>query len=355
MQLAISIPVHENNAVVANLVENILHYNPGCVIVLHVSAVFQDFDPSVANTQPGVFINPHRYSTQLGKGLMLCHCSNFRHLVMTGRSFDAYCLMSSNEMFVRNGLNKYVEDVQNGFQAVPFEAAGDWHLNFRRIDKHPKILALLSALATNGVFGGQAEGQFFQKPVFQRICDIYLSVFGEVPLNDFETEEVVPQTIAMALGLSPALPFTLVDYSHNIDFRISIPALALLANPALAGRVNLNIGLKSPLTLVSPHAGAKNTSVFSVKRVPRLLDDPLRVYINNLSTSEASPVGLGGLAQSASANGADVLLIPDMRWRPLQRALRPSSWQWLRTIRWHLRLRTRFRAGLSFLRALLPW
>ena len=43
-KLAFSVPVHENNDVVADLLSNFQKYNPGCVVVLHVSQLFGDFD-----------------------------------------------------------------------------------------------------------------------------------------------------------------------------------------------------------------------------------------------------------------------------------------------------------------------
>jgi hypothetical protein len=288
LQLAFSLPVHEDNLVVTNQLKNIFKYNPGCTVVLHVSKLFVDFDRQYFQSMPGVVINPHRYRLfhdgrvfLHGTGLLLSHCSNFCYLQEIGLSFDTFCLISSNEMFVREGLADYVNQVKNGFQAVRFDLKQDWHVFSRRIDQHPSLSALLDSLDTNIVYGGQTEGQFFEKTLFQRICNLYFTVFGEREINDFETEEVVPQTVAMALGIKPSLPFTLVDYTHH-DFQITKELISVLTDPIYYNKVKLNLGPKGNGMLVSPHVNSDNHSVFSVKRVPRNVNDPLRIFINQL-------------------------------------------------------------------------
>jgi len=71
MRLAFSIPVHEKNDVVADLVQNIFKYNPDSVVVLHISKLFADFDGKQFEQIPNLFINRKRYLTQLQNGLLL--------------------------------------------------------------------------------------------------------------------------------------------------------------------------------------------------------------------------------------------------------------------------------------------
>jgi hypothetical protein len=316
MRLAFSLPVHENNEVVANLIENIFHYNPQSIVVLHISQIFTDFNEQMFREMPNVFVNPRRYLTQHGKGMLLTHCSNFRYLQALNAGFDVFCISSSNEMFIRPGLVDYVKEVKNAFQAVRFDPKLDWHVFVRRIDQHPKVQLLLAALGTSEVYGGQTEGQFFEKAIFQQIADFYFSAFGETEINDFETEEIVPQTVAMAMKVRPALPFTLVDYSNYWDFSLSVPVLKKLADPLLVGRVKLNLGQKGSRMLVSPHLNTDNRSVFAVKRIPRKLDDPLRVFINQLSLGNS--IGAKESSRQEFSNSF-VPLIPNLRWKQIKR------------------------------------
>jgi hypothetical protein len=347
MRLAFSIPVHEKSDVVDDLIRNVLYFNPGSVIVLHVSNAFADFDPSLWVDLGDVVINPQRYPTQHGKGLMTCHVSNFSCLEKKGIGFDTFCLMSSNEKFIRPGLSKYIENAGNGFSAVPFDLAEDWHIFARRINRHPMMRNLYANLGKSAIFGGQAEGQFFEKAVFAKIRDHHLAAFGETPNCDFETEEVVPQTVGMALGIRPALPFTLQDYSHAVGFQITEEVVRLLADPALVGKVLLDLGPKSPLTMRSPHHLTDNRSVFSVKRVKREIDDPVRVFINKLPALAES--GYAPPMLSPGTESIRIPLIPEHLRKPVTRPVPPS---FFRVMRYRLGLRTRVRNLFAKMRRL---
>jgi len=317
MRLAFSVPVHEKNEVVANLIGNLFRYNPGCQVVLHVSQLFADFDREQFSKMPNVVINPRQHLTKHGKGMLLSHCTNFQHL-RASADFDVFCIISSNEMFIRKGLVDYIKEAGNGFQAVPFDLREDWHVFDRLANRHPKMLALLEALKTSVIYGGQTEGQFFRKDVFGHICDLYLSTFGEDDINDFETEEVVPQTVAMSMGIKPAKPFTLVDYSHPIDYRLTPRVIDMLVNPRLLGKVKLNLGQKLRGSLVSPHLNGDDRSVFSVKRVPREINDSLRVFINSLPAAGEA----GGSHGLENQKGRMVPVVPNLRRKQFIRSLK---------------------------------
>ena len=314
MKLAFSIPVHENNDTVEDLLRNVRKYNPGCVIVLHASQIFKDFDEERFAKLPGVHVNPERHMTAFSCGLLNVHCSNFRHLCQVEPDFDTFCLISSNEMFIRPGLEDYVAKVKNAFQAVPFNYQEDWHVFYHHVDRNPHVLLMTRSLGMNTVYGGQTEGQFFEKRVFDLIAQMYAAAFGAKEMNEFETEEIVPSTMAMALHLRPAEPFTLVDYTH--ESRLNLHTVALLADPERVGKVRLNLGRKLPQMLVSPHLERFNDSVYSVKRVERKMDDPLRQFINHLGEPIVDPKDAPGFVEpemdfrERSAPNATCLVVP---------------------------------------------
>ena len=46
------------------------------------------------------------------------------------------------------------------------------------------------------LYGGQAEGQFFQKHIFKKISDLYLTITNNNEhFIEFEAEEIIPQII----------------------------------------------------------------------------------------------------------------------------------------------------------------
>ncbi|MBS0209193.1 MAG: hypothetical protein JSS27_09585 [Planctomycetes bacterium] len=286
MRLLFSVPVHESNDTAKDLARNVLRFNPGSILVVHVSQLFDNFDFGYFDSLPNVIVNPRRHVTQRGRGLMHCHLSNYRHLKKQGIEFDAFCIISSNEMFVRPGLAQYVSRVKNGFQAVEFNKEAGWHNFARHHEDSSQVKMLLKSLNVPQMFGGQTEGQFFEPRVMDEIEKAYRDSFGEEDINGFETEEIIPPTVCRSLGIQPADPFTLVDYAHSLDYRLNVNAARLLANPRLVGHVRLNLGEKAVHMLVSPQVGKTNEYVYSVKRVARQMDDPVRQFINQLTGRE---------------------------------------------------------------------
>ena len=290
MRLAFSLPVHERPDAVLDTIRNVLHFNPGSIVILHLSQQSTVLDELARQCPPQVLINPTRYRTFGGGGLFLVHSSNYRHLQAQNIEFDAFCLLSSNDMFVRGGLERYAAEVRNGFQAVRLDPAEDWHV-FRIVAHHPKTPELLQACGGSVVYGGQTEGQFYERALFGKMADIYFAVYGEEERPGFETEEIVPQTVAMSLGVAPHLPFTLVDYSHRA-FEVDLRAIALLSDPARVGAVRLNLGARYPDMLRSPHVHGTNDFVFAVKRIPRDPSHPLRMAIRDVEKT-APPANPG--------------------------------------------------------------
>jgi hypothetical protein len=276
--IAFSLPVHEKCDVIIDQIENIHHYCPNAIVIIHVSKNFTGFDPVLIQDIPNVYINDKRYKTELHQGFFLLHCSNFDFLTRNGIRFEKFCIISSNELFIRQGIAEYINQNQNGLQAVELHSSIDWH-GVRKIKNNEKIGKLLERLKIDSAYGGQAEGQFYEKQTFQIIRDHYIEIFGENEFNGFETEEIVPQTIAMSLNISYADPFTLVDYSHPACFRITPHVVRKLSSSEYIGRILINIGPKKRGALVSPHYQKTNDSVFSVKRVNRMYDDPVRKHI----------------------------------------------------------------------------
>ena len=270
-KLLFSIPVHENQEIINNQIENILNFNLNCKIILHVNKSFKKFDYNQTKYD-NVFINTNNYNYIYGKGLLFIHISNFLEVIKKDIDFDYFIIISSNEMFIRNGLISYIEKVKNGVQIIKYDINISWHNFHKNIDKNVDIIKLLKDLNLDTFYGGQTEGQFYTKSNFQKISDIYLKYFGYKEINTFETEEILPQTIFKSFNIEYGLPFTLQNYSNNIIF----------TEEFIENIINNKIIIEyKPIknNLSSPHIKKNCESIYSIKRIDRNFNN-IRNYLS---------------------------------------------------------------------------
>ena len=267
-----SIPVHENQQIINNQIENILNFNPNCKIILHINKSFKTFNPMLTSYK-NVYINSRQFNYQYSKGLFLIHINNFYEAISLDINFSYFVILSSNEMFIRSGANLYINKVKNGSQIVKCSPDVDWH-NFSRISvKEEGLEELLKELDFETFYGGQTEGQFYEKEYFQIMGQIYTQYFGNKELNNFETEEILPQTIFKSFNIEYGLPITLQNYTNDIIF-----------TKKFIENIIYNINFVIPNNkikgnLFSPHADKDTTSIFSIKRIERTFNE-LRDYLS---------------------------------------------------------------------------
>ena len=272
--LLFSIPVHEKQDIINNTLENIFHFNPNSKIILHINKTFQDFDPSLSQYN-NLFINKTNIDYTKGGDLLAYHISNFDYCIKNNISFEYFILSASNELYIKRGSNIYIEKVKNGLQIVKQneDFTVDWHNFKKNIENNESIQKLFELIQNNKLVGGQAEGQFYQKHVFQKIYDLYIQItLGYEPLN-FEAEEIIPQTIFHSLNLEYNDPITLQNYTNNIDF--TVPYIKELTNTNIQIQSNT---LKNQLT--SPHLNKYSENIYSIKRVDRNFNKT-RKYLTN--------------------------------------------------------------------------
>ena len=262
-----SLPVHERPDILADQLANIRRFCPDAIVCVHVSPAFAgDLETFRALARaPGVLLNPRRLETVHGRGLFHVHVSNAMHAVQAHPEIAKVCLISSNELFVRSGLSSHLDHHDAGAQFEMLDPATDWHVFRKQPHTFPEVAALLRYLDLPVIFGGQAEGQFYEAGLFFEMARVFLRFLELTPYR-FETEEVLPQTITLRL-LGPAHriapPFTVQNYCNR--FEITPELIATIR----AGRGWI-FGPRIPGTLASPHVGRHDLGcAFSVKRVPR--------------------------------------------------------------------------------------
>jgi len=276
MVLLFSIPVHEQQDIIQNHIENILKHNPGAKIMLHVNISFNSFDKTRIN-YPNVFINSKQFSYHHGSGLAWIHVQNYLEAINLNIEFDHFCIIASNEMFIRGGLLEYAEKNKNGLQTVENSPDAGWHIfqniNFEQREGFRDICAHLN---TTKIYGGQAEGNFFEKEIFAKIADIFINVYKGCENDSFPNEEVVFQTIFMGLKVENyTVPFTLQNYCNVLPYTNEF------ITDLLANKISVPYAQRSPGCLSSPHLGKNIDSIFSLKKVERDMN-PLRKFISDL-------------------------------------------------------------------------
>lgn len=279
-----SIPVHEKEDIVVNLINNIKCYNPNSIIIIHVNKLFSFDISEITNKNiKNVFVNPTRLECYSGKGLLHTHISNYHFAKQKNMVFDYIGFLASNEMFIKPGLEQYVEQYDACVQIEPSDSKTDWHLFNRGINTTTFLRTLLSQLTSATYYGGQAEGQIFKKSVFENIIDVIQETGHNVPHNLYETEEIICQTIIgnNKNNLKIGSPVTLQNYCHPCEFS---------KNMIDHLRQNDNIvilGSKHKYCLISPHFNKMTNCVFSIKRVDRSFCE-IRNYLTFLTNSHIS-------------------------------------------------------------------
>ena len=270
--LLFSIPVHEKQDIINNQIENILNYNPNAKIILHVNKSFKEFNEKLTIYE-NVFINSKRFNYTFGKGLLWIHINNFLEMVENDVIFKYFIILSSNEMFIKNGLISYINQYKNGLQIVENNKNNKWHNFQKNLEHDVHMKELINSIGLTTFYGGQTEGQFYERFIFQKIANIYIQIFGTNETHSYETEEIICQTIFKSFELNYGLPITLQNYCNKIEFsKDFISKLIHDSNFVIPDKY-----IKS--TLKSPHIGKNNESIFSIKRIDRSFNE-VRDYLS---------------------------------------------------------------------------
>lgn len=330
MELVISIPVHEKQHVAIDQIKNIKKYVPGAHIVIHISSEMKDSNDlsDYIACEPQVYQNPKRLSSGWGN-IIDAHISNFNY-IKSVIDFDYIMLHASNDMYIRDGVEQYISQYDAGFHVHKISKICRWWPSVYALED-PIVSEILKLLGTEEIVATQVESSFYRKELFNDIVET-IDEAGKSVIQqnksdykkNYTREEVYFSTVAYHLmkerGLSRGYPTT---YSEVHDFD-----RALWRKQHLTWGIYHRLGLKVLISKTAYDQFEKNYSekyaktnpaaltidtvkklkneqsgflkkhlylddsvtryrlygeqIFSVKRVPREIDDPLRAYINNL-------------------------------------------------------------------------
>lgn len=294
--ILISIPVHENPEVILDQISNINKFAPHSKIILHPSRQFLEkehtFIPILAS-MPGVLLNPSPIYTRSGM-VLKCHISNFIHAKNIGVDFSHFALHSSNDMFVKNGVEDYIYSHGYGFSQLsldcPSHRFAHWRPNFRSDRTYKKIMRAAGGEPTE--FVSQVEGTFYPSDAFDEFVAYFLrfawnefpyipgyshgmnfnmvkivdkalrsKLFGKYLKGYFYTkEEFYPPNFFSLRCSAPAPPYCFMNWQN--DLKVTTSEVENIRNGLIHQEIYLDL--------------------FAVKRVSRSMEDPLRVMIRNL-------------------------------------------------------------------------
>ncbi len=268
MRLMISIPVHERPEVVRDQVENVLRFNPSSFVVLHVS---REFPKPFLSLKPlfeeseRVLVNPERFSSSK-QGLVKIHLSSYNY-ARKQREFDGFVIQASNDLYVRAGAEAYAGRFDAIMRPVPLPNDSTWH------HAKPAMTDPIFKLIPNlGVHASTAEGTCYPVALMDKMAGLLSGYAG--PATPYPDEETVLPTLAMSLTQKHGLPWV---YSEvTMERPLDEDTIDQVRAGTLSPAYKTFYSDPQDRLLYNPEG------LFAVKRVPRVLDHPLRVHIRNI-------------------------------------------------------------------------
>lgn len=252
----ISLPCHEAPLVVENQLQNIQKFVPSSSVILHLSAdssprFHQEVEAIVKKLDGFARINPTKFHTYAANeagnvtGLTTVHASNFE--AVRDMDFDLFAIDTSNDMFVRHGIQEVFEKYSCGF-----------HVSMSKPEDYPfkqVIVDISKYVAVQTMEKGSQEGSFYPKHVFQEVSGIIQKMGGLIKAE----EMYLP---SLAFNLFPEL----YQQNSGCHYVYHNPAHYAVTKNDIHKTQYGEYGMR-----------------YAVKRVPRTIDDPTRVYINQIT------------------------------------------------------------------------
>ncbi len=272
--LLIGLTVHESPECVIDQVANLARYAPEASVVVHLAKALRrqlgaeavELARRIADAHPSAMINPRSFETVYASGSLLqAQVSNW--LVARERgSFARFVLMSSNELLVRCGIERHLSSVDLAVSFNPIDVPGAiggmWRSRIRR-----------GAIIGDPIFSqfvGRSPGRPMVQGIHEGLCmraelwDEFARAFDlEFPHHEvmYPTEEI---------------------YLHNL--LEPVVTMLRVVPPTCERRLQ-----GAAADLVEEIGSGKQPHVFSIKRVARRIDDPIRRMIRERALG-AAPV-----------------------------------------------------------------
>lgn len=272
------------NLVIRNNIDNIFKFNDNVTIVFHVNKTFDRFDEYIGNID-NVLVSKDRYEVVHGKSQLASLLSTYKYAVDSGESFDYVTITHSGEMFIKAHAMEYMR--RHEFSSWNPPGKLPILVGWTPYDRMRKYLRLGEDLFC-GLFDSEnplnyganvIEGTFYTKALFDRMYNWFDVNYDISNLNslDFVAEELMFPTIAYHLSdtKQAAQPINAIflNGGHNTLSDM---------NMVHAIRNNQNVVCFSA-NQFEGNREIDSTHIYTIKRVNRTMNDPVRIGITNLS------------------------------------------------------------------------
>lgn len=265
LDIIFSIPIHQRLEVVVDQICNIMHFNPNCGCVFHLSQGF-DYDGSSISKQQfleivskfdNVYINPVSVRTGLGD-IVQAHMANYEYALKVS-DFKYFSILASNESFIKPGIADMVKKYDCGCLQIDVTDF-DTNLYYAKCAQNDKFLKAFEKLTgCNRIFFSNIEGQYYKRELFDKIFSLINQFYDYKEVTDFyPREEYFFSTIVGYLKskkepieIGPIFTYSAYHFGHLFD-----------ATPHEIRRI-IN----------------KQCNIFTVKRVDRIFSDNVRCYL----------------------------------------------------------------------------
>lgn len=200
-KILFSLSVHEEIKTVLNQIDNIQHFVPNSIIVIHVNSasdeLFEQLHAAAFLLQ-NVYITPDRVDSAKGAFVLdMAHLNNFKYAKNLGLQFEYIVLEASNSLFVRYGLLEYMTNFDAGshLRSLKIDSHGDWnkkvfaHLPFFNI----RYKYIDDGLSLDVIYKSTHEGSFYRKEVADFVFDLVSNIRDQCIANNdlpnYPTEE----------------------------------------------------------------------------------------------------------------------------------------------------------------------
>ncbi len=302
-----SIPVHEQPDVIVNQVENFTWFNPDCKIVLHVSGWMSKADVKEMHNKLSryshVFINDTRlWSGHMDGTQLKMHVVNCLYAQRNNIDYDHFCINASNDMFVKSGLQDHISsyDTGNLFKNEQQQVQKDWD-ELKHAKNDPLLQKIMKKHELQSIYSSQVEGSFYKKEIMDTMVKwIMEDGYYEIPgiyahgthrLNNRLARNIIyyiiKPTIKGMLYVKEEIYFptlcqnlfsTILYYNYcYINWENGLKITKEEIDLIRSGDTD-----QLPYKKFIPYQ--EKPPLFCVKRVDRVLSDPIRQYITGLQS-----------------------------------------------------------------------
>jgi hypothetical protein len=262
MKILFSIPAHESNEVVCNVIENIQKFIIEPIIVIHPNESFSDFDVTIPTKYQNVYVNPSRLHYTKYHSMLPILISNFEYTEHL--DYDYHCIFHTNQLLIKPRLEDYLKDKE-----ISFEYFSDDFGERARIMFESSKSDVGSKIGREGVYNSHMEGTFYTKEIFKKICEFIKEDMSTAIHCSHAVEETIIPMLAYHVFISNKEKMAYTYLKHTEQSQLSVDDVKGLLE-------------KNKPASIFKGLETNTDNIFAIKPVHRSMNNPVREFINNL-------------------------------------------------------------------------